>query len=77
MQAYQGLKGGGQITEVEGKKATDAISRMNTAASEPEFRKAVEDFQTVIKQGLYRAKAKAGGKQSSMSAGGWSATVVK
>jgi len=61
MQAYQSLKGGGQITEVEGKKATDAISRMNKAASENEFTKAARDFQDVIQAGVNRAKSKAGG----------------
>lgn len=60
MQAYQSLRGGGQITEVEGKKATDAISRMSTASSESEFVKAAKEFQSVIKAGVDRAKAKAG-----------------
>jgi hypothetical protein len=61
MEAYQTLKGGGQITEVEGKKATDAISRMNTAGSKDEFVKAAREFQDVIKTGVNRAKMKAGG----------------
>ncbi len=60
MQAYQTLKGGGQITEVEGKKATDAISRMNTASSEDEFKKAATEFKTVINAGLQRARMRAG-----------------
>lgn len=60
MQAYQTLKGGGQITEVEGKKATDAISRMNPSSSEQEFRKAGEEFKGIIQAGVERARAKAG-----------------
>ena len=60
MQAYQSLKGGGQITEVEGKKATDAISRMNTSASEKEFVDAAREFQGIIRQGMNRAKLRAG-----------------
>jgi hypothetical protein len=48
LQAYQSLKGGGQITEVEGKKATDAIARLNTAQSTPEFRSALMDLRDVV-----------------------------
>jgi hypothetical protein len=48
LQAFQTLKGGGQITEVEGKKATDAIARLNTAQSTPEFRSALMDLRDVV-----------------------------
>lgn len=60
MEAYQTLKGGGQITEVEGKKATDAMSRMNTAQSEAAFQEAAKDFKNVLQAGLMRARRKAG-----------------
>lgn len=60
LQAFESLKGGGQITEVEGKKATDAISRMNAASSEAEFTKAAREFQSVIKLGIDRAKKNQG-----------------
>lgn len=59
MQAFQSLKGGGQITEVEGTKATSAITRMSTAQSEVEFVKAAREFQDVIKAGLQRAQTRA------------------
>lgn len=59
LQAFESLKGGGQITEVEGQKATAAISRMNTAQSEKEFDAAAREFQSVIKAGVDRAKRKA------------------
>lgn len=62
LQAFQSLKGGGQITEVEGKKATDAIARMQTSASEEEFIKAAEDFKQVIRAGINRANKRAGGQ---------------
>lgn len=61
LEAFETLKGGGQITEVEGKKATDAISRMNTSATEQEFKKSAKEFQDVVRNGLNRAKLKAGG----------------
>jgi hypothetical protein len=47
LQAFESLKGGGQITEVEGKKATDAIARLNTAQSTPEFKKALMELRDV------------------------------
>lgn len=67
LQAFESLKGGGQITEVEGKKATDAISRMNADASEEEFTKAAREFQDVIRKGIERAKQKAGGAAPAQS----------
>jgi hypothetical protein len=54
LQAFQNLKGGGQITEVEGKKATDAIARLDTAQSDDEFNTALTDLQSVMKQGYAR-----------------------
>lgn len=61
LEAFNTLKGGGQITEVEGKKATDAIARMDNATSEAEFKNAVRDYQNVIRNGMNRAKMRAGG----------------
>lgn len=58
MTAYQTLKGGGQITEVEGQKATEALARMNAAQSEDDFIAAVNDFQNIVNSGLARARQK-------------------
>lgn len=60
LQAFESLKGGGVITDLEGKKATDAIARMNTSQSEKEFVKSAREFQKIIADGLERSKAKAG-----------------
>lgn len=60
LEAFGALKGSGAITETEGKKATEAIARMDTSTSEPEFRRAVRDFQDVVRAGLERTKARAG-----------------
>jgi hypothetical protein len=65
LQAYESLKGAGAITDIEGTKAGNAISRMNASSSEKEFSKAAKEFQTIIRQGLDRAKAKAGVKGTS------------
>lgn len=55
LEAFQTLKGGGQITEVEGKKATDAITRMRTSQSEEEFKAAALEFKTILQRGVDRA----------------------
>jgi hypothetical protein len=68
LQAFESLKGGGAITEVEGKKATDAIARMDAASSEAEFTKAAREFQQVIRTGVDRAKRASGG-----ASGNWGA----
>lgn len=57
MQAFNNLKGGGQITEQEGAKATAAIARLNPRQSEAGFLKALEDFDTVLAQAQSRAGA--------------------
>jgi len=74
LEAFQTLKGGGQITEIEGRKATQAITRMNKSQSEAEYMKAAREFQEVIRAGVERAKRKAGGTQSNE---GWSITPVR
>lgn len=60
LKAFESLKGGGQITEVEGKKATDAITRMSRSQSEAEFVQAALEFRNVVEIGLQRAAAKGG-----------------
>jgi hypothetical protein len=61
LEAFETLKGGGSITETEGKKATAAKTRMNLAQSEGEFLSAAREYQGVVRRGIERAKAKAGG----------------
>lgn len=57
LQAFESLKGGGQITQIEGEKATNAITRMSKAQSEAEYVKAAREFQDVIRKGVERAQA--------------------
>lgn len=45
LQAFESLKGGGQITQIEGEKATAAMARLKAAQSEPEYREALKDFR--------------------------------
>lgn len=54
LQAFESLKGGGAITEVEGKKATDAIARLNRAQSDSEFETSLNDLRKVMTDGYKR-----------------------
>lgn len=56
MQAFNNLKGGGQITEQEGAKATAAIARLNPRQSEEGFNKALIDFDGVLAQAQARTQ---------------------
>ena len=58
--AFQQLKGAGQITEIEGAKATAALGRLGTNQSEGEFRKSVAELRGVLQTGLDRSKARLG-----------------
>jgi hypothetical protein len=73
LQAYETLKGTGQITEIEGKKATAAITRMNLAQNEKEFIAAAREFQSAIRTGVKNARAKAG-KPTAATAGAQTTT---
>ena len=42
--AFAGLKGGGQITEIEGQKATEALSNLNRQLDPPAYRDALEQY---------------------------------
>jgi flagellum-specific peptidoglycan hydrolase FlgJ len=48
LQAFESLKGGGQITEIEGQKATQAIARMDRGQSADDYAKALEELEEVF-----------------------------
>ena len=58
LEAYERLKGTGQITEVEGKKATQAITRMGRAVSESEFLAAATEFRAAVETALTRTQTR-------------------
>jgi hypothetical protein len=70
MEAYKTLKGGGQITEIEGRKATEAMARMSTSQSEAAFLEALREFREVILIGLARQKTLAGVYRPGGTSGG-------
>lgn len=57
LQAFESLKGGGQITQVEGEKATQAIVRAQQSQSEEGFKKSMNDFLSVLDKAEQRAKS--------------------
>ena len=60
LQAFETLKGAGQITEIEGAKATAALNRMSLAQSEVEFVKAAREFEDSLNKGMELARKRAG-----------------
>jgi hypothetical protein len=60
LQAFNTLKGGGAITEVEGQKAERAIARMQRSQSEADFRAALIDFRDAVSTGVRKLRVSAG-----------------
>lgn len=60
LSAYSMLKGGGQITEIEGTKAENAMARMDRAQSEDDFKRALSDFRDAVQQGVQKLREVAG-----------------
>lgn len=54
LQAFQSLKGGGAITEIEGKKAEGAIARLKTTQSDVEFEKSLKELRGIMRDGYRR-----------------------
>ena len=67
LEAYQSLKGGGQITEIEGLKAEQAQSRLNEAQSEGEYLKALNEMKLLIAERKDLIRSKVG-----IAGDGWS-----
>ena len=65
LEAFEILKGGGAITNVEGEKGTAAINRMALAQDEAEFIAAARDVQNIMISGIKKAKARLGGGSTS------------
>lgn len=65
LQAFESLKGGGQITEVEGKKATEAIARLDPMQSEEGFVKALQELRSIVEAARNRSQQQAGPQATS------------
>jgi hypothetical protein len=67
LSAFESLKGGGQITEIEGKKATDALARLtNLKQSDKGFVQALNDFKREVSNlvAIAERRARTGGGAS-------------
>lgn len=60
LEAFNSLRGGGQITEAEGRKATEALARLDRAQTPQDFDAALKDYEDVIRNGLAAVRQKAG-----------------
>ena len=60
LEAFNSLKGAGQITETEGTKAESAIARLERAQKDSDAKKALDDLKSVIESGVSNARKKAG-----------------
>ncbi|MEP9368654.1 hypothetical protein [Xanthobacter sp. VNH20] len=60
LQARQMLKGGGAITDYEGKKAEEAFARLNAAQSLPDYLAALNEFKGALGAGLAKLQGQAG-----------------
>ncbi len=73
MQARQMLKGGGQITDYEGRRGEDAYSRMNAAMKSGDLQsylRALSDFESAVAEGYAKLQAVAQGGYDAGSIGG-------
>lgn len=59
LEAFESLKGGGQITEVEGNKATQAMARLATAQTDEAYEKALKELRGLLVLGKSRAASRA------------------
>jgi hypothetical protein len=75
LQAFNALKGGGAITEIEGQKATEAMARLNTAQSLEDYQAALAELRGVVTRGIANARSKANG--STAPAGNQTSSGVK
>ncbi len=57
LEAFQSLKGGGQITELEGEKAQAAIVNLSRQRTTDGFLKAMQTYQSILDIGIERARS--------------------
>ena len=60
LEAFNSLRGGGQITEAEGNKATVALARLSRVKDTKSINQALDDLRSVVESGMRRARETAG-----------------
>jgi hypothetical protein len=56
LQAFESLRGGGAITEIEGQRGMQAIARLNTGQSSSDFRQSLRELREIIAAAQERAR---------------------
>jgi hypothetical protein len=70
LEAFQELKGGGHITEIEGQKAEQAVARIrNRSQGENAYKQAIQELREIIQTGLARRAKEAAGDFSPNQSG--------
>lgn len=78
LQAFESLKGAGQITEIEGQKATAAMARLQRSQSTKDYMAALNELKEIANAGVQRARrAAAGGQQPTPQGGSGAASPVR
>lgn len=67
LQAYERLKGGGVITEIEGQKAEQAIARLDAGMKDEDFVQALNELRQVVMTAKKRAEMLAGKRASDLT----------
>lgn len=60
LSAIQQMRGMGALSNAEGQAATSAITRMDTALSQQDFLKALNDYEQIVIRGVERARQRGG-----------------
>jgi hypothetical protein len=68
LQAFESLKGAGQITEMEGQKATAAMARLQRSQSTRDYMTALNELKEIANTGVQRARRAAAGGQAAQPA---------
>lgn len=68
LQAFEKLRGGGAISDAEGRAATAAIARLNQAQSKEAFTAALGELENIVRGGIKNAYSKAGVQAPATSA---------
>jgi hypothetical protein len=74
LQAFESLKGGGAITEVEGKKAEQAIARLQSTQSATAYRDSLKELRGMLQAAQERAYKSADMQRPGSSPAGGVAT---
>lgn len=69
LEAFESLKGGGQITEREGAAAQEAMARLDRAQSTPAYIEALTELRTIMETALARAQGNSTAADAAAQAG--------